>query len=298
MEALLKGGCKISCVVTQPDAHSGRGLPVTRTVIKDFALDRRLQVYQPESINAPESIEFLRQLKADLFVVIAYGQILSREVLDIPGLMVINLHASLLPKYRGAAPISWALLNGEQATGVTVMKVMRKMDAGPVILQKGLAIAPGDNYLTLEAKLSCVGALLLCDAVRLIESGTHTLTEQDQALASFAPKLKKENGRIDWHTPAQHIHNLVRACLFWPGAFTYYQGHLLKVYATRVAVDNAPGRDLQPGRIISIAKEGISVLCGQDVLVVEELQIESKRRMKAAEFIAGHKISIGEAFGK
>jgi methionyl-tRNA formyltransferase len=298
LEALLKGGAKISCVVTQPDTHSGRGLPVTRTVIKDFALDSRLEIYQPESINAPESLDFLKQLKPDLFVVIAYGQLLSCDVLDIPGCMAINLHASLLPKYRGAAPINWALINGEKETGVTVMKVIRTMDAGPVILQKSLAIAPDDNYLTLEAKLSCAGAGLLCDAVSLIGSGVHTLTEQDQALVSFAPKLKKENGRIDWNAPAEYIHNLVRGCLVWPGAFTHYQGSLLKIYATRVAVGNAPGQDHQPGRIISIAKEGITVACGRDALFIEELQMESKRRMKAAEFIAGHKISIGEAFGK
>ncbi|HTY44662.1 MAG TPA: methionyl-tRNA formyltransferase [Patescibacteria group bacterium] len=298
LQALRAEGCKISCVLTQPDAHSGRGLPMTHTLIKDFSLKNRLKLYQPKSINAPESLEFLRKLKPDLFVVIAYGQILSSDVLSIPKLMAINLHASLLPKYRGAAPINRALLNGEQATGVTVMKVIRKMDAGPIILQESLTIAPQDNYVTIEEKLSCLGAKLLRDAVNLIASGAHTLTEQDESLATFAPKLKKEDGSIDWHQPAEHIHNLVRGCVVWPGAFTHYQGSLLKVYASRLVAASAPVQGSQPGQVIAVTKEGIFVLCGKDVLVIEELQLAGKRRMKTAEFIAGHKIMVGQAMGK
>lgn len=297
-EGLLNAGHTISCVVTQPDKHSGRGLPVSHTVIKNYAVENGLKVYQPERVNAPETIKFLKALDPDLFVVIAYGQILSSQVLAIPKIFALNLHASLLPKYRGAAPINWAIINAEEFSGVTAMKMVREMDAGPLVLQKKIDISEEDNFLTLEDKLAKTGAKVLLEAVKAIEENNYKLTPQDTDKISFAPKLKKENGLIDWGKSAKDIRNLIRGCIFWPGAFTHYHGKFFKIYHARIIPLSAALSGSVPGEIVAVGRGGITVACGRDNLVIEELQIESKRRMKVLEFIAGHKIRIGEILGK
>lgn len=298
LKALLSNNHNISCVVTQPDRKKGRGLFLSSTVIKKVALELGIKIYQPYRVNTPETIKFLKDLSPDLFVVIAYGQILSQEILDIPKVLSINIHASLLPKYRGAAPVNWAIIRGEEITGVTVMKMAREMDAGPIILQKALDIADEDTAVTLEDSLSHLGVELLLDALKSIESRNYNLMPQDEGKASFAPKLKKENGRINWNLSARDIYNLIRGCLNWPGAFTYYQRKLLKIYKAKVSSGVLEFSSYRPGEIISVSKEGISVVTGKDNLTIEELQIEGKRRMSVEEFIAGHKICIGETLGK
>lgn len=297
LKALIGSGHKISCVVTQPDRKKGRGLHLSATVIKNVAGVAKLKIYQPQRINAAEVLRFFKDLNPDLFVVVAYGQILSKDVLEIPKIFSINVHASLLPKYRGAAPINWAIINGDKTTGITIMKMSEKMDAGPILLQKNIAILGGDSAITLEKKLSCFGADLLLDSLKLIENNKYDLKLQEELDVSFAPKLKKPDGLINWNRPAQEINNLVRGCLNWPGAFTHYKGKLLKIYKATVIVSNYQTIKATAGQILGVAKEGISVATGGDNLLIEELQIEGKRRMGAGEFIAGHKLCPGDRLG-
>jgi methionyl-tRNA formyltransferase len=294
LRALLTSGHKITCVVTQPDRKSGRHLHLVATPVKIFAQDAGLRIYQPPSVNTKDAIKFLRDLNSDLCVVIAYGQILSEEVLNIPKIFAINVHASLLPKYRGAAPINWAIIKGEKSTGITIIKMTREMDAGPIILERPIDISNDDTEITLEDKLSKLGADALLESLKLIEENRYNLVTQDETKVIFAPKLKKEDGLIDWHKPAEEIYNLIRGCLGWPGGFSYYKGKLLKIYKAGVIPLSRYSVSPLPGEIIEVSKEGIVVVTGKGNLVIQELQIEGKRRMTAEEFVAGHKILAGE----
>jgi methionyl-tRNA formyltransferase len=298
LKALLTSDHKISCVVTQPDREKGRGLHLSGTVIKTVALESDLRIYQPGRINTNETIKFLKDRDADLFIVIAYGQILSEEILRLPKIFAINVHASILPRYRGAAPINWAIINGEKNTGLTVIKMTKKMDAGPIILQKEVAISEEDTSVTLEKRLSKEAGQSLLDSLESIVNNNYSLTPQNENMVSFAPKLKKENGKIDWNKPAGEIYNLIRGCLPWPGAFTYYNSKLLKIYKAKVSSQVLECVSSITGEVINISKEGIIVATGKDNLIIEELQIEGKRIMTAEEFITGHKICIGEIFKK
>ncbi|MDD5155036.1 MAG: methionyl-tRNA formyltransferase [Candidatus Omnitrophica bacterium] len=295
LKLLLGTHHDISCVVTQPDRRKGRGLSIAATPVKTLALEAGLKLYQPRDINAPESIKTLKGLEPDLLVVIAYGQILSQAALNIPRIFSVNLHASLLPKYRGAAPINWAVIKGEPVSGVTVIKMSPRMDAGPMIMQDKADIGGTDTSVTLEEKLSDKGAHLILQSLKAIESGNYKLTPQDEKEVILAPKLKKQDGLIRWDEPAQDICNLIKGCIPWPGAFTYYDNKLLKIYKGRVA--RISGHYI-PGEIVKVHKEGISVFTGKDGLLIEELQIEGKRRMQADEFIAGNKVKGGEILGK
>ena len=234
LKALITKGEKISCVVTQPDRQKGRGLTLESTQIKRVSLEFGLRVYQPQKVNTPEVIEFLKDLSPDLFVVIAYGQILAPEILKIPKILPLNVHGSLLPKYRGAAPINWAIIKGEKTTGITIIKMVREMDAGPIIFQREIDISDDDTAITLEDKLSRKAQEILPDVIKNIEVKSYKLITQDEGKASFAPRLKKEDGLIPWDKSAQDIYNLIRGCFGWPGAFTYYQGKLLKIYKATV----------------------------------------------------------------
>ncbi len=298
LKALLASKHKVACVLTQPDKQKGRGLHFAGTVVKTLALESGIRIYQPDNVNDADAVKFLKDLNPDLFVVIAYGQILSSGILNIPKIFSINLHASLLPKYRGAAPINWALIKGEETTGITVIKMAKEMDAGPIILQKDIEISNDDTAITLEDKISNLAAQLLLATLSSIEDNNYNLMPQDEDKVSFAPKLKKEDGRIDWNKPAQDIYNLIRGCINWPGAFTYYNGKLLKIYRAKVSPLEALQAPMSPGEIVKVSKEGITVVTGKDNLIIEELQIEGKRRMRVEEFIAGHKICIGEIFNK
>lgn len=298
LKVLLACGHKISCVVTQPDRPKGRGLHFAGTAIKTIASESGARIYQPQNVNVQDAIKFLKELSPDLFVVMAYGQILSPGILNIPKIFSINLHASLLPKYRGAAPINWVIIKGEEITGISVVKMTKEMDAGPVIRQKEVGISNDDTAITLEDKLSHSAAQLLLDTLSSVEDNNYNLVPQDKNNVSFAPKLKKEDGRIDWNKPACDIYNLIRGCISWPGAFTYYNGKLLKIYKAKVCPFVRLSVSPLAGEIIKVDKEGIAVATGKDNLIIEELQIEGKRRMKVEEFIAGHKICIGEIFNK
>ncbi|MDP3732029.1 MAG: methionyl-tRNA formyltransferase [Candidatus Omnitrophota bacterium] len=298
LKALKNSGHKVSCVVTQPDKKQGRGLSIGATAIKELAREFNLKIFQPENINIPEAIKPLKGLNPDLFVVIAYGQILSSGIFNIPKIFSLNVHASLLPKYRGAAPINWAIIKGEKIAGITVIKMTKEMDAGPIIQQKETEISNLDTSITLEDKLSGLATQLLLSTLLSIEDNNYNLIPQDENEVSFAPKLKKEDGRIDWNKAACDIYNLIRGCISWPGAFTNYKGKLLKIYKARVSSQVSKFASSNPGEILEATKEGIVVATGKDNLIIEELQIEGKRRMRAEEFIAGHKVCIGEIFNK
>lgn len=310
LKSLLGSGHSISCVVTQPDRKKGRGLHIAESEIKLFSQSAGLTVYQPEKVNAPDAADFLKKCGADLFVVIAYGQLLRQELLDIPRIMPLNVHASVLPLYRGASPINRAIINAETETGITLIKMSANMDAGPIILQKKTSISNEDTAVTLENKLSSLAAQALLETLELIGNNNYALTAQDEGKATFAPKLKKEDGLIDWNKRASDIYNLIRGCLGWPNAYTYYNGKLLKIYKAKIAGFPVQPFDLVrlrspqaaqdrqvsrlPGQVTDISKEGITVATQEGGLTIEELQIEGKRRMKAEEFIAGHKIHKGE----
>lgn len=297
LKAILAAKQEVSCVVTQPDRKKGRGLHLEGTVIKAVAQEAGLKIYQPEDINTPLAEKSLKNLNPDLFVVISYGQILSQQILDIPKIFAINTHASLLPKYRGAAPINRSIINGDTQTGITIIKMTKDMDAGPVILQKIVDI-DNDTAISLEDKLSKPAADLVVESLQLIEKNNYRLREQEADKISFAPKLKKEDGLICWDKPAGDIRNLIRGCVTWPGAFSYYRGKLVKIYKAGVARTQGYKDTGLPGEILEVSKEGIIVATGKDNLVIEELQIEGKRRMSIEEFISGHKIHAGETFSK
>lgn len=293
LKALIEKKYEVCCVVTQPDKQKGRGMHIAQTPIKDFALSESLKIYQPEKINTPEAIEFLSALKPDLFIVIAYGQILSKQILDIPAIMSINTHASILPEYRGAAPINWAIIDGKTQTGNTIIKMSPKMDAGPIILQSKINIKSEDNAITLENKLSLNASELLLKTLESIKDSSFRLSDQSETEVTLAYKMKKNDGLINWNKTAEDIHNLIRGCLGWPDAFTHFQGKLLKIFKTSPVMDISQV-GAHPGEIIQVHKNNILVATGKGSLLIEELQIEGKKRMEAGEFIAGHKIKPGE----
>ena len=297
LEALIKAEHEVVCVVTQPDKKKGRHLQLSGTDLKSKATAAKLKIFQPENIKSKESVKFLKNLDADLFVIVAYGQIFSQEVLDLPKLMPINIHASLLPRYRGAAPINWAIINGDKSSGVTIMFVTHKMDSGPVIMQQELKIEDKDTSVTLEGKLRKCGAELLISALKVISARNYRLVEQDEDKVILAPKLKKEDGLIDWNTFALDIHNQIRGTLPWPGAHTYYRGKMLKIFQADILPIFSNHKPV-PGEVLRVDNLGIIVASGRGFLAIKELQLEAGKRMSAQSFIIGHKLAAGEILGK
>jgi len=284
LQILIKNNYRVSAVVTGPDKERGRGQKVSFTPVKEFALKHNLPVLQPEKLkNNSQFIEELKKLQPDLFVVVAF-RILPKEVFNIPSKCSFNLHASLLPKYRGSAPIQWVLINGERETGVTTFKLEEQVDTGNVYLQEKVEIVPEDNFESLHDKLSEIGAKIVLQTVKMIESGNYQLKKQDDILATPAPKITKEICQINWNKSAVEIHNLVRGLSPHPAAFFIYDGKVLKVYKTEVVVRN----DLKPFQIEQTKKELI-IGCGKNALRILELQQEGRKRMSAEEFLRGFK---------
>ncbi|PIQ87586.1 MAG: methionyl-tRNA formyltransferase [Candidatus Omnitrophica bacterium CG11_big_fil_rev_8_21_14_0_20_43_6] len=297
LEALTKSQHELVCVVTQPDKKKGRHLHLAATGVKNMAFCSGLKIYQPVNVNSQESVKFLQGLDTDLFVIVAYGQILSQEVLDIPKIMPINIHASLLPRYRGAAPINWAIINGDKKTGVSVMQVTLKMDAGPVMAQREIKIEDKDTAVNLEDKLGLCGSVLLMESLALIENRNYRLVDQEEDEVVYAPKLQKEMGLIDWNASAANIHNQIKGVIPWPGAFTSYRKKLLKIFQGQV-LPIFPSQKPRAGEVIRADKNGIVVACGRGFLEIKELQLEAGKRMSAQNFIIGHKLVAGEILGK
>ena len=300
LSRIISSSHKVICVVTQPDRLSGRGLSLSCTEVKRLSEKHKLRIYQPDNINKQESVEFLKKLDADISVVVAFGQILSKSILAIPKIISLNLHASLLPKYRGAAPIRQAIINGERQTGLTIIKLVEELDAGPIILQKRIDIEDYDNAISLEEKLSDLGGNLIIQALDLIRDKKHSLVIQNEKEASYAPKLKKEDGLINWDKSARSISNLIRGCAGWPGAYTHYRDKILKIHKVSLVspcLKNDPSV-IPPGRIMQVSKQGIVVATGDGSLLIEELQMPGKKKMAVCEFIPGYIISVGESLGK
>jgi methionyl-tRNA formyltransferase len=321
LEALASAGHDIALVVTRPDRPSGRGRKVAPPPVKVRALELGFKVFQPERVKAPEAVKALAETAPDVFVVAAYGQILPKQVLEIPPKGCYNVHASLLPAYRGAAPINWAIIRGERVTGVTIMRMDEGMDTGDMLMKEEEPIFPVDTAGSLTARLARLGADMIVRALDDLERGRLRPVKQDSALASYAPMLKKQTGLIDWARPAAEIERLVRGLDPWPGAYTTLHGEVIKVWKAEVK-DNTPtlpsplkgeglnspplrggdkeeGGDMltKPGVIISAGKDGIAVATGEGVLVIKEVQHGGGRRMAAYEYLAGHKIEKGAKLG-
>ena len=283
----------IAAVVTQPDKPKGRDLKRQPSPVKSLALKLKLPVLQPERARDERFIAGLRTLKPDLIVVVAYGHILPQTILDLPRHGCLNVHTSLLPKYRGAAPIQWAIANGETETGVTIMKMDAGLDTGPIVAQFRTPIQPADDSAILHDRLAQIGAQLLTQTIPDYVAGKIRPEPQPTAGVSHAPKIKKEDGHIDWCQPAKTIWNRLRAFTPWPGAFTFLAGEpkpqLLKIWKAEVVEQSG-----KVGEILSADKSGVIVACGRDALRVWELQREGGRRMGAAEFLAGCPLRVGE----
>ena len=282
-------------VFTQPDRPRGRGQEVSFSPVKEVALAASLPVHQPPKIRAPEIEQQLRALAPDVIVIIAFGQIIPARLLDIPRLGWINLHASLLPKYRGAAPIAWAIANGETRTGNTTMRIDAGMDTGEMLLQNELSIGPDERAPELSVRLAETGAELMIETLRGLAAGTLTSRPQDHAAASSAPILKREDGVIDWHRTAQEIYNRMRGFLPWPGAYTEFRGQTCHVLG-RPVPNEAP--DGAPGTITSKNGRMLVTCATATVLELTHVKLEGRKQVSAAEFANGARLHPGERFGK
>jgi len=296
LSRLIQDGHAIMAVVTAPDRARDRGMKVKLLPVKMLALERLIDVFQPEDLSDAEFQNTLRKCGAELFVVISYGRFLPKGILEIPKLFCVNVHPSLLPKYRGAAPINRALINGEASTGVSVMKMNERMDAGEVIVQEALDIAPEWNAEVLWERLAELGALCLSQAVKKIEAGDFTLTPQDESLATYAHKLNSELERICWQRSATEIHNLIRGLAPRPAGHTFFEGKQLKILEAQVFSGHAAHGE--PGAVAEILPAGIVVNCGQGQLLLKEVQAESSKAMSAHAFCIGHKLSKGMQLGE
>jgi methionyl-tRNA formyltransferase len=289
---------ELSAVVTQPDRKSGRGLTVSSSPVKECAVKFNIRVLQPESLLDPDFVGTLKGIRPDLLVVVAYGKIMPEEILSIPSECAINLHASLVPKYRGAAPINRALINGDRTTGVSIIKMEKELDAGPIILQKGIRIDDADDAVTLSDRLSCLGGAMLGKAVTLFEFEQQKLkfVPQDDNKATYARRLKKEDGLIDWNSPAVSIHNAVRGLVPWPCAYTHLRGKMIKVWKTSIP-KTFVDRTGRPGEVLSsLVEDGIVVQTCKGQITILELQMEGGKRMPASLFVRGHRITAGALF--
>jgi methionyl-tRNA formyltransferase len=300
LRALLGEDHDVAGVVTQPDRPAGRGLELRQPPVKTLALEEMIPVFQPERARDPAFVAAIRELNAEISVVIAYGQILSREVLEIPTRGSINAHASLLPELRGAAPINWAIVRGYERTGVTIMRMAEKMDAGPILHQVEEPIGPDETASDLWARLSEISAEALIVTLALIESGAVTERPQDDALATFAPRITREAARIDWSADAHAIAHLIRGMDETPGAWTMHRNSELKVF--RPAAMDAGLDDAVPGTVLDASgtdpQEGMVVACGGGAAVaIREVQPAGKRRLRAAEWLRGRGAVAGELLG-
>jgi methionyl-tRNA formyltransferase len=288
---------EIILVITQPDRPKGRGLKLTPPPVKELALSLDLPVIQPLKIKDPAIVQELKNLMPELILIVAYGQLLPKEILALPQYGCVNVHPSLLPKYRGPAPIPWAILRGEKNTGVTTMFLGEGVDNGPILLQEEVEIEPMDTAATLHDKLAIAGAKLLLKTIDGLEKGTIFPIAQPDELATYAPKLSKEAGRIDWTKPAQEIHNQVRATNPWPGAYTFYEGEMLKIWQTRLPDSKQEYTQGMPGEILEIEPASIRVQTGDQPLFITEIQRPGGQRMPAKEYVKGHRLLPGSLLG-
>jgi len=280
-------------VVTQPDRPKGRGQLMMPPPIKELAAKHCIPVLQPARVREPGFVEVIRELKPDVIVVVAFGQILPKSLLDIPPFGCINVHASLLPRYRGAAPLNWCLINGEPETGVTTMLMDAGLDTGPMLLKQSTPLDELDDISSLHDRMAEMGANLLVETLNCLKSGTLTPQQQDNADICYAAMLRKEDGRIDWHNSARAIHNQVRGMSVWPGAYTSLNNQVLKIFRTRIGEGAG-----EPGAILKASRGELEVACLSGSLFILELQLSGKKRLDTASFLAGYPIAEGALFGQ
>jgi methionyl-tRNA formyltransferase len=292
LEKIIEAGHTVLMVISQPDRPKGRSQMLAASPVKEAALRHGLPVYQPERIRRPEAVARLAELRTDAMVVVGYGQIIPQSIIDQPRYGIINVHGSLLPKYRGAAPIQWAIVNGETVTGVTTMRIDAGLDTGDMLLRAETPIGSAETAIDLGNRLAVMGADLLIATLARLE--TIVCEKQDGLQATYAPILKKEDGLIDWRSPAQAIHNRVRGLLPWPGAYTRFRGQTLHIWKTQ---DRFPAMPGSAGKLAHAAKS-LRVVCGDGCsLEVLELQLEGKKRMSGEAFANGQRLQENESFG-
>lgn len=286
LRALVESGYEVGAVLTQPGRPKNRGMKLQEPPVKILATELRIPVHQPENLKDGTAYSLLKEQAPDLIVVVAYGKILPKEILDYPKLGCINVHSSLLPKYRGAAPIHWAILNGEEKTGVTIMHMAAELDAGDIIRQSETPIEPEETADELQSRLAEMGAALLVSTVKEIADGKAKRIPQNPDLVSFAPMLNRALSPISWSRTAMEIHNQVRGLQPWPGTTTELGGHHVKIWRTRVLPEEA---SYPPGTVLRADKQGIAIVCGDGgVLLIEELQAQGKKRVSAADYLRGN----------
>lgn len=290
LEALVAAGHRVVGVFSQPDKPKNRGMKLLPTPVKVCAQAHAIPVFQPAKLRDGTALETIRQLAPDLIVVAAYGRILPQEILDYPRLGCINVHSSLLPKYRGSAPIHWAILNGDRETGVTIMHMALALDAGDIIAQRATPIDPDETVETLHDRLAQLGAELLVETVDKLAQGTATRTAQEESQVTQAPMLSRALSPMDWTRPARALHDQVRGLIPWPAAVTELGGTRCKIFATTV-LEETTGK--APGSILSADKKGLKVACGGGtVLRIDILQADGGKRMAAADYLRGHPIAV------
>ncbi len=295
-EAVIASGHEVVAVVTQPDKPKGRGKAVQMSPVKECALRHGLPVLQPVKIKEKEAVDALAAFQADIYVVAAFGQILSQEILDQPEFGCVNIHASLLPRYRGAAPIQWAILDGQKETGVTIMQMDRGLDTGDMLLKSRVVIDDRETAASLHDKLSLAGAELIVEALGRIERQELTPEPQEDAEACYASMLKKSMGEIAWDRPAEEIDRLVRGLNSWPSAYTYYQKKTMKIWECD-PVHQYDTKEKRAGSIVKVEKDAFYVQTGQGVLKITEIQLEGKKRMSVKEFLLGCPLKEGILLG-
>lgn len=312
LEALIEAGHEVALVVTQPDKPKGRGKSIQYPPVKEAALAHGIEVYQPKRIKEPECIEYLRKYEADIMVVVAFGQILTKEILEMPKYGCVNVHASLLPKYRGAAPIQWAVINGETVTGVTTQRMDEGIDTGDMILKEEVTLAEDETGGSLFDRLAQTGAELCVKTLTAIENGTATYTPQNHEEATHTSMIKKQLGEMDWTKPAIELERLVRGLNPWPSAYTHLNGKTLKIWkASVLEIEECESADgstkdtkkttgsasSRPGTI-QVGKDTITVQTGKGMLQLEEIQLEGKKRMQTDAFLRGVSLETGMILGK
>lgn len=293
LEGLVSRKHTVVLCVTQPDRPRGRGLRLEPSPVKQAAVRLELPLAQPERLTRA----MCEPLRAELGVAMAYGRLIGRELLTLPAHGMIGVHPSLLPAYRGAAPVAWALLNGEATTGVTIFRLSERLDAGEIMSQRSVPVLPEDHADALTERLARLGAEELLRAVDALAEGRAGFEPQDDSRATFAPKLTKAHGRIDWHAPAESVVRLVRATTPWPGAATAWRGRPLRIWTAAVA-ETAPLRDAAPGTIVQVTPQALMVAAGKGAVVLTEVQLPGRRRMSTKEFLAGHEMRVGEILGE
>lgn len=295
LEALVKAGHEIALVVSQPDRPKGRGHELVPTPVKAAALAHNLRIYQPDKIRRGEAEEILRDTEADVIVVAAFGQLIPKTILEMKRYGCINVHGSLLPKYRGAAPIQWAVIDGEKESGITIMQMDEGLDTGDMLLKAAISLDPKETGGSLFDKLSALGASLCVEALEKLEAGELKPEKQGESLTDYARMLTKEMGELDWSRPAVELERLIRGLNPWPSAYTRLSGKTVKIWDADVCEEEAAGRVC--GEIARVTKDAVYVACGQGLLKINELQVSGKKRMDTAAFLRGYHLEKGSIFG-